>query len=133
VFGSHAIGWPAEELCEGEPSTTERFRKRGLIEHAGICDKEAFMHFRNRWPEAVSIFAVGVAVGAALGVLFAPRSGEETRDFIGDAARTGLDETVAQGRQWARRAQRAASHAGEQIEAATEAGERAYSEAARHV
>jgi gas vesicle protein len=91
------------------------------------------MHSRNRWPEAVSVFAVGVAVGAALGVLFARRAGEETRDFIADAARTGVDDAVAQGRRWARRAQQAAGHAGEQIEAATEAGERAYDEAARHV
>jgi gas vesicle protein len=89
------------------------------------------MHSRNRWPEAVSVFAVGVAVGAALGVLFAPRSGEETREYIADTARDSLDGAVAQGEKWTRRAQRAASHAREQVEAATEAGERAFDQAAR--
>jgi len=70
-------------------------------------------------------------VGAALGLLFAPRSGEETRDFIADTARDSLDGAVAQGQKWTRRAQRAAIHAREQVEAATEAGERAFDQAAR--
>jgi gas vesicle protein len=91
------------------------------------------MYSRNRWPEAIGVFAVGIAVGTALGVLFAPRSGEETRDYVADTARSGVDGAVAQGQKWARRAQRVAGHAREQIEAATEAGERAYDEAARRV
>jgi gas vesicle protein len=87
------------------------------------------MYSRNRWPEAISVFAVGVAVGAAMGLLFAPRSGEETREYIADTARESLDGAVAQGQKWTRRAQRAASHAREQIEAATDAGERAFDQA----
>jgi gas vesicle protein len=89
--------------------------------------------YRNRWPESISVFAVGVAVGAALGMLFAPRSGEETREHIADTARESLDGVVAQGQKWTRRAQRAASHAREQVEAAADAGERAFDNAARHV
>jgi gas vesicle protein len=91
------------------------------------------MYSRNRWGEAISVFAVGVAVGAAVGLLFAPRSGEETREYIADTARESLDGAVAQGQKWTRRAQRAASHAREQVEAATEAGERAFDQAARRV
>lgn len=89
------------------------------------------MYSRNRWPEAISVFAVGVAVGAAMGLLFAPRSGEETREYIAETARDSLDGAVAQGQKWTRRAQRAASHAREQIEAATDAGERAFDQARR--
>jgi gas vesicle protein len=91
------------------------------------------MYSRNRWPETIGVFAVGIAVGTALGVLFAPRSGEETRDYIADTARSGMDGALAQGQRWARRAQKAAGHVREQIEAATDAGERAFDEAARHV
>jgi gas vesicle protein len=91
------------------------------------------MYSRNRWAEAISVFAVGVAVGATVGLLFAPRSGEETRGYIADTARESLDGAVAQGQKWTRRAQRAASHAREQVEAATEAGERAFDQAARRV
>jgi gas vesicle protein len=91
------------------------------------------MYSRNRWPEAIGVFAVGIAVGTALGVLLAPRSGEETRDYIADTARRGADGALAQGQKWARRAQRAAGQAREQIEAATDAGERAFEEAARRV
>jgi gas vesicle protein len=91
------------------------------------------MYSRNRWPETIGVFAVGIAVGAALGILLAPRSGEETRDFIADTARSGVDGAVAQGQRWARRAQKAAGQAREQIEAATDAGQRAFDEAARRV
>ena len=65
-----------------------------------------------------------------LGLLFAPRSGEETREYLADTARDGLDGAVAQGQKWTRRAQRAASHAREQVEAAADAGERAFDQAA---
>jgi gas vesicle protein len=91
------------------------------------------MYSRNRWPETIGVFAVGIAVGTALGVLFAPRSGEETREYIADTARSGVDGARAQGQRWARRAQKAVGHAREQIEAATDAGERAFDEAARRV
>jgi gas vesicle protein len=91
------------------------------------------MYSRNHWPQAIGVFAVGIAVGTALGMLLAPRSGEETRDYLTDTARSGVDGALAQGQKWARRAQRAASHAREQVEAATDAGERAFDEAARHV
>jgi hypothetical protein len=36
-------------------------------------------------------FALGIAVGAGLGVLFAPRSGQETRGAIRDAVRTRIE------------------------------------------
>src|SRR5437899_12434474 len=39
----------------------------------------------------VSYFLVGLGVGALVGVLFAPKSGEETRRFLSDKADEGRD------------------------------------------
>jgi gas vesicle protein len=47
-------------------------------------------------------FMIGAAVGAGLALLFAPASGEETRDYLGRRAREGRDraaEAVRQGRE----------------------------------
>lgn len=43
----------------------------------------------NRGGEIVGAFLVGGLIGAALGILFAPKSGKETRREIGD----WMDET----------------------------------------
>lgn len=95
---------------------------------------------RNSWPETVSAFAVGIGVGAALGLLFAPRSGEDTRDYIVGGAKDKLDEVVggaedkldevvAKGRKWVRRAEQGVDDAKERVMDAAHAGERAYREA----
>ena len=39
----------------------------------------------------ISFFLVGLGIGAAVGVLFAPRSGEETRDLITQKAGEGRE------------------------------------------
>jgi gas vesicle protein len=59
--------------------------------------------FRNRWPQALSIFAVGLGAGAALAVLFAPCSGAETRGYLREAAEDGIDESIHRGKKVARR------------------------------
>jgi gas vesicle protein len=46
-------------------------------------------------------FMVGATVGAAVALLFAPATGEDTRDYIGKRAREGRDrasEAARQGR-----------------------------------
>ena len=46
-------------------------------------------------------FVIGALTGAAVALLFAPASGEETREFLGQKAREGRDkarEAVDQGR-----------------------------------
>lgn len=53
---------------------------------------------RNRWPQVISAFAIGLGAGAALGVLFAPRSGEDTRDYLSDTAQEGVAEAVTRGK-----------------------------------
>ena len=40
-------------------------------------------------------FTVGAALGAVAGILLAPKSGEETREMLSDAAKDVLDKTDA--------------------------------------
>jgi gas vesicle protein len=84
---------------------------------------------RKNWPEIASTFAIGLGVGAILGLLLAPRSGEETRGLLREKAQEGMDEAVAQGKKVARKAQRAADNAKEVVNDAVEAGQGAYREA----
>jgi gas vesicle protein len=68
---------------------------------------------RNRWPQVVSAFAIGLGAGAALGILFAPQSGEYTREYLRDAAQDGADAAVARGKTAVRRARKTLSDAKE--------------------
>jgi gas vesicle protein len=84
---------------------------------------------RKNWSEIASAFAIGLGVGAILGLLLAPGSGEETRGLLREKAQDGIDEAVAQGKKVARKAQRAADSAKEIVNDAVEAGQGAYREA----
>ena len=44
-------------------------------------------------------FCAGVAVGAALGILFAPKAGREIRQLIGEKTSEGRDYLVEAGRE----------------------------------
>jgi gas vesicle protein len=81
---------------------------------------------RTDWTDTISVFAVGVGVGAALGMLFAPKTGEETRSYLAENARQGMDQAAAKGREWTQRAQRVASDASEQVRGVVDAGADAY-------
>lgn len=61
---------------------------------------------RSSWPQVVSAFAIGLGAGAALGVLFAPQSGEDTREQIRSSAQDGVDELADRGKTVIRRARR---------------------------
>jgi gas vesicle protein len=98
--------------------------------------EEIAMSRRNKWGgsvSAISAFTVGIGVGAALGILFAPNSGEDTRDLIAETAQDGIDGAVATGRKWTRRAQtgldQTLDKAKDQVRQATDVGERAFREA----
>lgn len=69
------------------------------------------MASRDSGSDVLMAFLIGGATGAALALLFAPRSGEETRELISDAAREG-----------ARRARDAAERGREIGERAVERG-----------
>jgi len=84
---------------------------------------------RKNWPEITSAFAIGLGVGAIVGMMWAPQSGEETRALLREKAQDGVDEAVAQGKRVARKAQRATDSAKEIVNDAMEAGQSAYREA----
>jgi gas vesicle protein len=52
----------------------------------------------------VAFFLVGCGVGAAVALLFAPQSGEETRKRIAGKAEEGRDYVVNRGREFGRQA-----------------------------
>lgn len=56
------------------------------------------MERENSWTEDLGYFALGAGVGAALGVLFAPKAGKEIRYDLG----TWLNDKRALGRRQAR-------------------------------
>lgn len=87
------------------------------------------MNRGNNWTHVFSAFAVGIGVGAALGVLFAPQSGEDTRDYLLQSAKDGVDGALAAGQRWTRRAQDGIDQAREQVRHATDVGERAFRDA----
>jgi gas vesicle protein len=45
-------------------------------------------------------FVAGAVAGAAIALLFAPATGEETRDYIGQRAREGREKVVDAARQF---------------------------------
>jgi gas vesicle protein len=45
-------------------------------------------------------FVAGAVTGAAVALLFAPATGEETRDYIGQRAREGREKVVDAARQF---------------------------------
>jgi gas vesicle protein len=50
-------------------------------------------------------FLAGLSVGAATALLLAPKSGEETREFIGKKAEEGRDFVTAKGKEFRRAAE----------------------------
>jgi gas vesicle protein len=81
----------------------------------------------------VSYFLVGLGVGALMGVLFAPKSGEDTREYLSKRADDGRDFAQKKARELRDRAddliersKEVASRKRESISAAVEAGRDAF-------
>lgn len=81
----------------------------------------------------VSFFLVGVGIGALLGVLFAPKSGEETREYLSKRAEDGREFAQKKARELRDRADEliergkdAAARKRESLTAAVEAGREAF-------
>ncbi len=81
-------------------------------------------------------FLAGMGLGALVGVLYAPRSGSETREVIRARAEEGRDyvrtrarDAREQASEWADRGRDVLGQQKEQFRAAYEAGRQAYQEA----
>jgi gas vesicle protein len=81
----------------------------------------------------VSYFLVGLGIGALVGILFAPKSGEETREYLSQKADEGKEYAQRKARELRERAEdlveRGKQVAGQQkdsISAAVDAGREAY-------
>lgn len=84
---------------------------------------------KNGRGPSVSAFVMGLGVGAALGILFAPRAGKDTRNYISASAKDGLDGAMAAGQKLTRRAKQSVNRAKDRVSHAKEVGEQAYQEA----
>jgi gas vesicle protein len=81
-------------------------------------------------------FLAGLGAGALLGVLYAPRSGRETRQALREKAEEGRDFVVTRGRQakeqaqqWAEKGRETLGKHKESLSTAIDAGVQAYREA----
>ena len=84
----------------------------------------------------LSYFFLGMGIGVAVGILFAPKSGEETRELIRTKAGESKDfikrrgeEASESASEWVERGRTAVGRQKEQLSAAVEAGKQAYREA----
>lgn len=80
-------------------------------------------------------FLTGLGIGAAVGILFAPHSGEQTREILMSKAEEGREyvkqrakEARQQAEQWTARGKEAINAQKEQLRSAVEAGRQAYRE-----
>ena len=78
-------------------------------------------------------FLTGISIGALIGILFAPKSGRETREFISGRAEEGRDYLSKKGRQYREQASEyvdrgkgVISQQREHLSAAIDAGKQAY-------
>jgi gas vesicle protein len=94
-------------------------------EHMSDSDSNGFL-----W------FLAGLGIGAAVGILYAPKSGRETREALWQAAEDGREvmnnrarQAREQAGQWMDRGKQYVESQKEQIKSAFDAGKQAYREA----
>jgi gas vesicle protein len=84
---------------------------------------------QNKWSTRFTVFAVGLGLGALLALLFAPSSGEETRDYLTGTLKQGLHDAESTGKRWTRRAQDEVDDVKANVAEAVGAGGKAYRKA----
>lgn len=87
----------------------------------------------NNVGSKVSFFLVGLGIGALIGILFAPKSGEETREYLSSRADEGREYAQRKARELRERAEDLIERSKEimarqkgSISAAVDAGKDAY-------
>lgn len=81
---------------------------------------------QRNWSGKFATFAVGLGIGAVVGLLFAPASGKKTRHYITRTAKQGLDDATSAGKRWSRRAQETVDDVKANVAGVVEAGQKAY-------
>jgi hypothetical protein len=81
---------------------------------------------QRSWSGKFTTFAVGLGIGAVVGLLFAPASGKKTRNYITRTAKQGVDDASSAGRRWSRRAQETVDDVKTNVAEVVEAGQKAY-------
>lgn len=86
----------------------------------------------------LSYFFLGLGLGVAAGILFAPKSGEETRDFLLSKANEGADLAKRRATDWrdsagdvVERGKSTVTRHKENLTAAVDAGRQAYRDAVK--
>lgn len=81
---------------------------------------------QHNWLSKFTTFAVGVGIGALVGLLFAPASGKKTRTFITRTVKDSLDDAASTGKRWSRHAQETVDDVQANVAGVVEAGQKAY-------
>jgi gas vesicle protein len=88
------------------------------------------MRFNNRrMSDTALAFAAGIGIGALIGLIFAPTSGEEMRESLAGMASDQIDDVASRGRHFVKNAKKAVQFVAEDFDAARAEGGRAYREA----
>jgi gas vesicle protein len=95
----------------------------------GLGDSQMAENHNRRG--TILTFALGVGVGAAAALLFAPKAGEELRDDISESISGGVDQVRSKARDLKQKAQRFVDLAKDHVDQAIEAGDSAYNQAKR--
>lgn len=81
---------------------------------------------QRNWSNTLTTFAVGVGIGALVGLLFAPASGKKIRSYITRTAKHGLNDAASTGKRWSRLAQDTVDDVKSSVAGVVEAGQKAY-------
>jgi gas vesicle protein len=82
-------------------------------------------NFMNNTGRTTLVFLTGLGIGAGLAALFAPRSGEETREWIADTAERKFKVLRRMGRRSLRQLQDAVSEGEEKVTGVLRNGKKA--------
>jgi hypothetical protein len=81
-----AMTWKAAKKAakwETARKMLDRWDRDDVLKRIGLEEREP----AKDWAGALGLFALGMLVGAGMGILFAPRSGTEVRSMVSDKIR----------------------------------------------